>query len=542
MAQSSILPAHLQLLGLTTDTRAITAHVSTTAGRACCPQCQHPSIRIHSRYMRHVADLPWQGVAVCLRLRTRRFFCDNPACHRVIFAERLPDVVAPYAHKTVRLAHVLELIGVLVGGEAGARLVAALGIGTSPDALLRLVRRVAVPAGPPARIIGVDDFAFRRGMHYGTIILDLERHHVLDLLPDRTAATFADWLIRHPSVQVISRDRGTSYAEGGRVGAPQALQIADRFHLLERWDRVLLREQQTLLTVAQHLQHRPEYREMEVSERRPPRAQRETEIRRERRRARYEAVIQAHGQGVSIRQIVRQQGLARGTVRRYLRAGVQPEPAIRRQRPRTIDPFVPYVRERWNAGEDNSGVLFRAIQARGYTGSATMVRTYLADWRSGPRRPGRRIRGAPIGEAPPPLQTWTVRQTRWLLVDAVPDPSPQDEQYRQAVLAASPVIQLRQALVMAFFQLVRHRDRDALDAWLMSAEQSAIPEMVSFVQGVRRDYAAVAAAVSQPWSQGQTEGAVNRLKFIKRSGYGRMRFDLLRQRVLARGLPEYGPR
>ncbi len=498
---------------------------------------------MHSRYVRQVADLPWQGIAVRLRFHVRRFFCDNPTCRRVIFTERLPEVVAPYAHKTVRLAQVVEYIGVLVGGAVGSRLLAALGMQVSADILLRLVRRASVPAAPPARIIGVDDFAFRRGTRYGTIVVDLERHQVIDLLPDRTAATFADWLTHHPDVQVISRDRGASYAEGGRGGAPQALQIADRFHLLknllESWDRVLLREQRTLLRVAHLVQHPPGPGTPQlvpvtevIERRRAPRDQREADLRRERRLARYEAVVQAHQQGLSIRQIVRQHGVARGTVRRYLRTPSLPVQAARRQRPRKIDPFLPYLRERWNAGEGNSGVLFREIQARGYTGSETMVRDYLSDWRTGPRRPGRRIQGASAGEAPALVRTWTVRQTRWLLVDAIHDPSPQDDQYRQAVLAASPLIQQSQELVMAFVQMVRQRDGTALDSWLAAAEQSAIPELVSFVQGVRRDYAAVSAALREPWSQGQTEGAVNRLKFIKRSGYGRMHFALLRQRVL----------
>lgn len=397
-------------------------------------------------------------------------------------------------------------------------------------------------SAPTPRVLGVDDFAFRRGAIYGTILVDLERHQTIDLLPDRTAETFARWLRQHPGVKVISRDRGGSYAEGGRLGAPEALQIADRFHILknlaESLDQVLMREQRVLQAVAKHLHEpvppkSPAPPPEQVVRRRPPRQLRDAEIWRERRQARYDAVIAAYQHGQSLHSIAQHQGLARATVRKYVRSEALPEQAARRARRRKVDPFADYLRERWNAGEQNSGALFRELRARGYTGSESTLRDYLSDWRVGPRRSGRRIEGGVGAPAPEPRRTWTVRQTRWLLLDAIKAPGPQDVVYRAALLEESPLIQHAQTLVNAFFRLVRQRDGAALVPWLEAAEQSGIPELVSFVQGIRRDAAAVEAALQFEWSQGQTEGSVNKLKFVKRSMYGRGKFDLLRQRLLS---------
>lgn len=544
MAQATILPdpSRLHLLALSADERVITAEVMTIAPDACCPLCHQPSSRVHSRYVRQIADLPWHGIALRLRLRVRRFFCTNPACQRAIFTERLPGLVAPYARKTIRLAQILEVIGLAVGGEAGARLLTTLGMLTSPDTLLRLIRRAVVSSAPTPRVLGVDDFAFRRGAIYGTILVDLERHQTIDLLPDRTAETFANWLRQHPGVKVISRDRGGSYAEGGRLGAPDALQVADRFHILknlaESLDQVLMREQRVLQAVAKGLREpapakAPAPLPEQVVRRRPPRQLRDAAIRREWRQARYDAVIAAYQQGQSLHSIAQRQGLARATVRKYVRSEALPEQAPRRARRRKADPFAEYLRERWNAGEQNSGALFRELRARGYTGSESTLRDYLSDWRVGPRQPGRRTAGGMGAPAPGPRRTWTIRQTRLLLLDAIKAPSALDEVYRAALLEQSPLIQQAQTLVNAFFRLVRQRDVAALDPWLKAAEQSGIPELVSFVQGIRRDAAAVEAALQFEWSQGQTEGSVNKLKFVKRSMYGRGKFDLLRQRLLS---------
>ncbi len=238
MTRPTILPdpQQLRVCALSAEAETITAVVEPTAMSCTCPVCGHEAARVHSRYTRQLADLPWHGVAFRLQLRSRKFFCDMPTCPRQIFTQRFPDVVVPYARRTQRLAQLLELVAALVGGAPGLRLLRAAGVpGVRRDTLLRLVRR-AVPAAAhaPATVVGIDGFSWRRGRTFGTILVDLARHQVIDLLPTATVEEAQTWLAAHPQLQVVSRDRAGVYTQGARLGAPQAQQVADRWHLCKK--------------------------------------------------------------------------------------------------------------------------------------------------------------------------------------------------------------------------------------------------------------------------------------------------------------------
>jgi transposase len=380
--------------------------------------------------------------------------------------------------------------------------------------------------------------------------VDLERRRPIKLLPDRTAESLAAWLREHPGIDVISRDRAGAYADGARQGAPDAMQVADRFHILanvgELLERVLgsrrtaLREAAAAVDRTLAQDHQPVMDNAATPG--PPhgkrRAQQGREERRAQRLARYDAVIALHQEGHSHTAISRQTGLGRKTVRRYLRAGAFPERSAAPARPTMLAPYESYLRARWMEGCHNARQLWREIRGRGFTGQAANIRRYLAQWRPEPGRPGPTIRQDQAHDAPPtqparqPTPVPSPRQARWLLLRATETLTPEERAYRTALLDAEPSVREVQQLVADFGTLVRTRKAPGLIAWLERADASSLPEVRSFAAGLRRDRAAIDAALSSPWSNGQTAGQINRLKVLKRQMYGRAKLDLLEKRFL----------
>jgi transposase len=408
--------------------------------------------------------------------------------------------------------------------------------------------------------VGIDDFALRKGQAYGTILVDLDAHRTIDLLPERSADVVEQWLVAHPGVELITRDRSSEYAEGASRGAPQAIQVADRFHLLqnvrELLQRLLEGHQNALRAAVQppaasleaastSAQTPPALTPQSTAPTRRSRAEHQrSHERRERRRARYELVRTLQAQGVSLQLIAEQVQLSQRTVRRFCRAERFPERAAQPPQPSKLDPYAAYLTAQLTAGRDNALELWRELCAQyGYSGGWRQVTRWVTRHQHlipphepsqlPPRRNGRPPAWAPPRPAAPPQQL-SARKAAWLLV-ARPKALTQEERgIVERLCGQAQALATAYELAQAFIQMVRERRGEGFDAWLAQVTGSGIPELQSFGVGLERDKSAVAAALSLPYSNGQVEGQVNRLKLIKRTAYGRAKFDLLRQRVLAR--------
>ena len=535
MPVSTLLPdtAELRLDHLISEPDSLTMVVATARPTASFPTCQQPSTRVHSHYVRSLADLPWSGATVRLRLHTRRFFCSSPTCSRRIFTERLPNTAARYARRTTRLNEALQSVGLALGGEAGAHLATRLGMAVSGDTLLRRIRQFTVSDKPAPRVLGVDDWAWKRGHRYGTILVDLERRRVIDLLPDRQAETLASWLQQHPGVEVISRDRAGAYADGARRGAPQARQVADRWHLLanlsESVREWLERHRSFLPQAMPPTPTRQPEAAVPVGSALPKqkgenRWQRLAEQRRAHRLARYQQVRQLREQGHSERAIARQLRISRKVVRRFLAAPAFPERAARPPRVTLLSPYHEYLRRRWTEGCHNAAQLLREISQQGYRGKRSIVNHLLAKWRRTENPLPVSLLVDHVSGTPSP------RWAAFLLLRPAEKRTKEQQSFVDRLVGLNevgPVVELARQ----FVQIIRERQPEELDGWIERAKNSAAPELRRFAAGLKRDEAAVRAALEEPWSNGPVEGQVHRLKLIKRQMYGRGKLDLLRARL-----------
>lgn len=519
----------------------ITVRAQPAAASVSCTGCGTPSRRVHGAYWRSLGDVACFGRPTVLLVRVRRFRCSEAACPRRTFTEPLPDVARPRARQTDRLRAVHRSIGLALGGNPGSRHATAMGV---PISRTTLVHRVRVGTGTlvaPVTVLGVDDWAWRKGHRYGTILCDLERRRVIDLLPDRSADTLAAWLAAHPGVTIVARDRAGAYAEGAARGAPDALQIADRWHLLRNASdalRGILEHHHRDLRAAARTAAAPSELPGEVSEAlqpvapEPERPLRSTERRaraaQERRDARYAEAVRLREQGLSIRAVARSLGVERKTLRRWLRAGHAPTWRHADRGTSILGPYHGYLEDRWQAGCRNAAALWRELQERGFPGQYSVVR----DWGTRRRRQDPPAEPRATSDKPVPAKRSEPPTPRRAVRLLAGDPSTlteEDRRFVQALRERSPSIATAADLVTRFCGMVKGKSPDPFDGWLREAEASAL---APFAAGIRRDEDAVRAALSEPWSSGQVEGHVNRLKAIKRAMYGRAGFDLLRGRVL----------
>lgn len=504
---------------------------STKGGTAAaCPGCGASSMRVHSRYGRRIADAPVGTRPVLIELSVRRLFCDNSGCARVTFAEQVEGLTSRYGRRTPFLQRIVGALGVVLAARAVVRLGLVLGIAVSRMTVLRVVMALPEPNWAVPRVLGVDEFATRKGRRYGTILIDCETHQPLDLLPDREAETLAAWLREHPGVEIVCRDRAAFFAEGARTGAPQAQHCADKWHVwhnlgeaverLVSHHRVLLRD-----LVEPEPSPEPEPEPVPTSIGQEPSEPYPAGKFLDRLRDTHAAVHAQVEQGLSLREVARRLGLGRNTVRKYARAA-SPEAMLHGQwqdRTSKLDRYRPYLEQRIAEGCTNLASLHRELQERGACCAYSTLRDYVH-----PLRPGRR----PAANRPPMARPPSPREaTRWIM--SHPDHLRDDDQLRlKTLLARSPELTAAITHVRTFASIMTNREGERLRGWIADVCADQQCGLASFAAGLITDLDAVVFGMSTEWSSGPVEGRVNDLKALKRSMFGRAKLPLLRKRLL----------
>ena len=505
----------LRVEDLGADGVRVTARTRTVS--AACRLCGQASFAGHDRYPRWLADLPCGGRPVQVLVSVRRFRCLDPECPAATFAEQLPGLTAWYQRRTPGLRAVLEAAALALAGRAGARLAAALGAAVSRHVLLRLVRALPDPDPGPVTVLGADDVAVRKGQHYATVLVDMQTRQVIDLLPGRDGDVLAGWLAAHPGVRVICRDRAGGYADGAARGAPGAAQVADRWHL---WHNLCGHAEKTAA------RHRECLREPAAPAEGPAaaaaRAQAADEALAGAVRERYAQVRELHAAGHGAAAIARSTGLSREAVRCYVNSGGPGEllSLLTNGLPSPLDPYKPYLGQRWAEGCRDATALLAEVRGQGYRGSYRVLSAYLRPFRRQGTLP-------PAAPAPPKARDIA----RWILTA----PGNLDDDDTLALAGARgkcPHLDALAAHVAEFAKMLTGLHGDRLDTWLTAVEADDQPDLCSFARGIRRDYQAVRNGLTLPWSSGAVEGSNTKIKHIKRLMYGRANLDLLRKMAL----------
>lgn len=542
MILKALLPkiSDLKVQSIFETKNSLLVELEHSLSKALCPDCQQACFRIHSKYRRCVSDLPWAGLAITIHLTTLKFFCDDVNCQRKIFTARLGKVLPPYARRTKRLNDHLRVIGFATGGNSGASLSKALGMRISPSTMLRILHQTPESNFETPKVLGIDDWAYRKGWTYGSILVDLEKQKPVDLLPDRESSTFEDWLKDHPGVEIISRDRAGSYSYGAKLGAPDAIQVADRWHLLKNLGEALKKMLDTHhreLRLAAKDVAQAEWNEKAESLK-IERALEKAKVNSgntdtpsiednplSKYRLNFLEVKKLRKEGHSIRSIRRQTGIHRQTIKKYLKYEEYPEPVLISSYTAPVREYEEYIQKRWREGERNGKQLWREIRDQGFTGSYQSVYRVINKY----------PRDLEEAALPPPLKirAWTANRVSLLLCKDINKLEEEEQKYLKAFIKHCPKVSEVNMLAMQFKEMTYKLKGSLLDPWIEKAKSSGISSLKNFARSLENDYDAVKAAVSLEWSNGQVEGQINRLKTIKRQMYGRASFRLLRKRVLA---------
>src|SRR6266581_7742819 len=487
-----------------------------------CPECHQPSARIHSCYQRMVADVPCAGRNVILALTLRTFVCGTSTCPRKIFTERLPGLVESYARMTSRLIALLQAIALVAGGQKGTRLADRFAIATAPSTLLRYLMQLPAPLTRAVRVLGVDDFAWKKRFTYGTILVDLERRKIIDVLADRESATVAAWLKEHPEVELVIRDRGKDFSKAATVGAPQAQQVVDRFHVVKNLSEVLqeilghcraeIRQGEASLhqletAAAERTRARPSIATWQ--QRTPAHVKKAHQARQASRDDRYRQMTTLRAQGLTQSEVARRMGMSERAVRHWLKRGAAPSNERRFRRRSVFDPYAAYVLDRWQDGMHEAKHLYEEIQAQGFSGTIRIVQRFVQALRDEPEK----IPLAPATGA----DRFSSKTATWLFIRDPKQLTTKKQGELELICQRNETARKTYELTQQFMRMLRLRRGQEFELWLSAVEASQIPELRRFAKGLLKDKSAVVAGLTLPYSNGPVEAQVHKLKLVKRS-------------------------
>lgn len=522
-----ILPATMSLKAHSVACESGTFEIFVSSDQRCsqCPLCHCICLRKHSKYTRKLMDLPISGNIVRIHLTVCRFFCDNVECHRKIFTEQFPHEVKPYARRLLRSDDLLGRVALELGGNTGATISRFIKIPVSASTILRIIKKktiasIAVTSG----IIGVDDWALKKGHVYGTILVDLESHKVIDLLEDREADTLALWLEKHPEVKVISRDRASNYSRGAKKGAPKAIQVADRFHLIKNLGETVTKvfQRRGKILNEAYDQYNTEAQAELPAEEQPViehQEQPENELINPARLHKFENVKEQHRSGHNVSAISRALKIDRRTVSRYIELEKVTKDV--RRVSNKLKGFEEYIFQEMTTGK-NLKTLYEGVVANGFRGSYDKFRYNLKLL----------LKKEKITRQLVPTRNWSPKELSIMLYKDEKDLEVEDKKFLTLLYERCPAIKQTGGLVRQFKDLFKTKEQGSLAAWIDSALK-VDTEIKTFAKNLNKDFDAVNNAVVTQYSNGQVEGQVNKLKNIKRRMYGKASFQLLRNMVLA---------
>ena len=521
-------------------------HPSVTelvVGLAChtpsmpCPECHQLSTRIHGNYQRTVADLPCAGRNVILMLTVRKFVCSTPTCPRKIFTERLSGLVQSYARMTSRLIALVQALGLGAGGQLGTRLADRVGIASTPPTLLRHLMQLPAPVARAVRVLGLDDFAWKKRFTYGTILVDLERRKIIEILADRESPTVEKWLREHPEVEVVSRDRGKEFTKAATQALPHAQQVVDRFHLVRNLAEVL----QVILGHC-----RAEIRQVESTspspeksteknarplptattwqQRTPPHVEKAHQARQASRDDRYRQMRDLRAHGLTQAEIAQRMGMSVRAVRTWLKQEAAPTWKRHSRRRSVFDPYAAYVLERWQEGVHEAKHLYEEIRAQGFPGKLRIVQRFVQALRDDPEK----ITLPPATGA----DRFSSNTATWLFIRDPKQLTAEKQAELELICQRSETARKTYALTQQFMTMLRRRRGQEFETWLSAVEASHIPQLCRFARSLLKDKDAVVAGLTLSYSNGPVEAQVHKLKLVKRSMFGRAKLPLLRQRLL----------